>query len=95
MITLTELETILIAALPALTSIIAIVTAIVKFCKSLNELKDNEKLKIERDQLVEQNKILLNEMRKTRKIYQLYIEKAVKIKYEDLTEVQNDKELQD
>ena len=56
MITLTELETILIACLPSLTAIVSIVTAVSTIIKSLNKLKDNEALKQERDALLEQNK---------------------------------------
>ena len=94
MITLTEFETILIACLPALTSILSIVSAVVAIFKALNKLKDNENLKAERDALVEQNKVLLSEMRKQKKQITLLVEKVTKIAYKDMTEVQNDKDLQ-
>lgn len=90
----TEIEAILIACLPALTSVISIITAVSSVLKSLNSLKDNEKLKAERDAIAEQNKNLLSEMRKQRKLMALYIEKAVKIHYDDITEVRNDEDLQ-
>lgn len=92
--TFTEIEALLIACLPALTSVISIITAVLTVLKNLNSLKDNEKLKAERDAVAEQNKILLSEMRKQRKQIALYIEKAVKIHYNDMTEVQNDEDLQ-
>lgn len=92
--TLTELEAILISCLPALTSVIANFSLLITFIKALNKLKDNEEIKKERDELVKQNKALLNECKKMRKQMALYIEKAVKIHYEDMTEVQNDKDLQ-
>ena len=94
MIYLTELETLLIACLPALTSIISIITAVVTIIKSLNKLKDNEALKQERDALVEQNKVLVSEIKKSQKMLSLFIEKAAHIVYADLSEVQNDKDLQ-
>lgn len=90
---LSQIETIVIACLPALTSILSIVIAVAKVIKSLNALKDNEALKKERDDVVAQNKVLLTELRKQKKFMALYIEKACKIKYEDLTEVTNDEEL--
>lgn len=94
MITLTEFETILITCLPALTSILSIVSAVAAIFKALNKLKDNENLKQERDALYKQNKTLALECRKMRKTMSLYIEKATHIAYNDLTEVQNDEELQ-
>lgn len=65
MITLTEIEAFLIAILPAVTSIATTITALVTIIKSLGKLKDNEKLKNERDALVEQNKTLVNEVKKS------------------------------
>ena len=94
MITLTELETILITCLPALTSIMATITAVATIIKSLNKLKDNEELKQERDVLREQNKLLLSEIKKSQKILSLFIEKTANIVYADLSEVQNDEDLQ-
>lgn len=94
MITLTELETILIACLPSLTAIVSIVTAVSTIIKSLNKLKDNEALKQERDALLEQNKKVIAECRAMKKQIALYIEKASHIVYNDLSEVQNDKEIQ-
>lgn len=93
-ITLTELEMILITALPSLTAIISIVFAVFEVIRSLNKLKDNEALKKERDELAEQNKVLIAECRKMRKQVALLIQKAVHIKYEDLTEVKDDEDLQ-
>lgn len=92
--TLTEFEAILISCLPALTAVIANFSMLVTFIKSLAKLKDNEEVKKERDALVEQNKATLAECRKLRKQMALYIEKAVKVHYKDMTEVQNDKDLQ-
>ena len=94
MITLTEIETILIACLPALTSIVSILTAVTTIIKSLNKLKDNEELKAERDALAEQNKKVLAECKVMKKQIALYIEKASKIAYNDMTEVKDDKDLQ-
>lgn len=94
MIYLTEIETLLIACLPALTSIVSIITAVATVIKSLNKLKDNELLKQERDQLAEQNKRVLAECKAMRKQIALYIQKASHVVYNDLSEVQNDKELQ-
>lgn len=94
MIYLTEIETILITCLPALTSIISIVSAVITIIKSLNKLKDNESLKQERDALAEQNKKVLAECKAMRKQVALYIQKATHIVYKDMTEVQNDEELQ-
>ena len=93
MLELTEIEALLIACLPAITSIISIISAAIAIIKNLNKLKDNKNLKAERDALVEQNQILLSEVRKQKKLIALYIEKVVKIKYGDLTEVQNDEDL--
>lgn len=94
MITLTEIETILIACLPALTSIVSILTAVTTIIKSLNKLKDNEELKAERDALAEQNRILMKEMKKQQKLFKLLIQKTCKVHYEDLDEVKDDEELQ-
>lgn len=94
MIILSELETILITCLPALTSIAAVITAVVTIIKSLNKLKDNEELKQERNALREQNKVLLSEIKKNEKMLSLLIEKAAHIVYADLSEVQNDEDLQ-
>lgn len=94
MITITELETILITCLPALTSIMAVITAVATIIKSLNKLKDNEELKQERDVLRDQNKVLLSEIKKSQKMLSLLIEKAANIVYADLSEVQNDEDLQ-
>ena len=94
MITLTEIEAILIACLPALTAIVSIVSAVKTIIKSLDKLKENESLKQERDALLEQNKKVLAECRAMKKQIALYIEKASHIVYKDLSEVQNDKEIQ-
>lgn len=94
MIYLTEIETLLITCLPALTSIVSIVSAVVTIIKSLNKLKDNESLKQERDALAEQNKKVIAECKAMKKQIALYIEKASHIVYNDMTEVQNDKDLQ-
>lgn len=93
MLELTEIEALLIACLPAITSIISIISAAIAIIKNLNKLKDNKNLKAERDALAEQNQVLLAEVRKQKKLIALYIEKVVKIKYGDLTEVQNDEDL--
>lgn len=92
--TLTELEAILIACLPALTSIISIVSVAITIIKNLKTLKDNEELKAERDAYAEQNKVLIDEMKKSRKQLALFIEKAAHVVYKDLSEVQNDEDLQ-
>lgn len=94
MITLTEIEAILIACLPALTAIVSIVSAVKAIIKSLDKLKENESLKQERDALLEQNKKVLAECRAMKKQVALYIEKATHVVYKDLSEVQDDKELQ-
>ena len=94
MITLTEIEAILIACLPALTAIVSIVSAVKTIIKSLDKLKENESLKQERDALLEQNKKVLAECRAMKKQIALYIEKATHVVYKDLSEVQDDKELQ-
>lgn len=94
MIYLTELETILITCLPALTSIISIITAVKTVIKSLSQLKENQEIKAERDALVEQNKVLVSECRQMRKQTALLIEKVAHVVYEDLSEVRNDKALQ-
>lgn len=94
MITLTEIEAILIACLPALTAIVSIITAVKTIINSLNKLKENESLKQERDALLEQNKKVIAECKAMKKQIALYIEKASHIIYNDMTEVQNDKDLQ-
>lgn len=91
---LTQLESILIACLPALASIVGIFTAASNILKTLNSLKDNEALKRERDQLSEANKQLINESRRLQKEVSLLVEKATHIKYSDMSEVKNDKDLQ-
>lgn len=93
MLELTEIEALLIACLPAITSIISIISAAIAIIKNLNKLKDNKNLKAERDALAAQNQVLLAEVRKQKKLMALFIEKVVKIKYGDLTEVQNDEDL--
>ena len=94
MIYLTELETILITCLPALTSIVSIITAVKVIINSLATLKDNKEIKAERDALVEQNRVLVAECKKMTKQTALLIQKASHIVYEDLSEVKNDKDLQ-
>lgn len=94
MINFTELEMILIACLPALTSIITSLSTLISVFKSLSQLKNNAEIKAERDKLVEQNKILAAECKKMRKQVALLIEKVTHIVYKDLTEVKNDEELQ-
>lgn len=94
MISLSELEVILITCLPALTSILSIIAAVVSVIRSLGKLKDNESLKSERDDLKQQNAELIRECRAMRKQISLYIQKVTQIHYNDLTEVRNDKELQ-
>lgn len=91
---LTELETILIACIPALTSILTILGAVISMLKSFNKLKENEEIKAERNAVIEQNKVLIRELRKQQKIIALFIEKVVKVHYQDLSEVKNDEELQ-
>lgn len=91
---LTQLESILIACLPALTAIIGIITACSKIISVLNSLKDNEALKAERDQLKEANKQLINQTKVLQKELSLLIEKATHIKYSDMSEVKNDEDLQ-
>lgn len=94
MINLTEIQTILITCLPALTAIGSIITAVATITKTLNKLKDNESLKQERDALAEQNKKVLAECKAMRKQIALYIEKASHVIYSDMSEVRNDKEIQ-
>jgi cell division protein FtsB len=91
---LTQLESILIACLPALASIVGIITAASNILKTLNSLKDNEALKRERDQLSEANKQLIDESRRLQKQVSLLVEKATHIKYSDMSEVKNDQDLQ-
>lgn len=91
----TVIEAAIIAAIPTVTAVGAIITAVVKVIKSLDQLKENEELKIERDALAEQNKALLAEVKKQNKLTKLYIEKASKIAFKDMSEVKDDKELQD
>lgn len=93
-INLTELEMLLITALPSLTAILSIIFAVVEVLKSLGRLKDNEALKAERDALAEQNKVIIEECKKMRKQVALFIQKAVHIEYKDMTEVKNDTDLQ-
>ena len=96
--TLTNIETLLIAALPALTAIASIIGVALKIIKdfaSLKEsVKDNAELKAERDELKEANRQLLAEAKKQCKTTQLLIEKFTKIAYKDLSEVKDDEELQ-
>ncbi len=94
MIYLTQLETILITCIPSLASILSIFAAVVSIFKSLNRLKDNEEIKAERDALKAQNEGLLAECRKMRKQTALLVQKVTHVVYNDLSEVQNDKELQ-
>lgn len=91
----TVIEAAIIAAIPTVTAVGAIITAVVKVIKSLDQLKENEELKAERDALAEQNKALLAEVKKQNKLTKLYIEKASKIAFKDMSEVKDDKELQD
>ena len=91
----TVIEAAIIAAIPTITAVGAIITAVVKFIKSLNQLKDNEELKAERDALAEQNKALLSEVKRQNKLTKLFIEKASRVAFKDMSEVKNDKELQD
>ena len=104
--TITEIEAILIACMPALTSILAVISAVLgflnKFKKLAESIKENESLKAERDALKEEvrlsNEALKNagnELRKTRKQIQFAVENISKIKYEDMTGVKNDEDLQD
>lgn len=94
MITLTALETILITCLPAGTSIAAIIVTAFAILKSLSKLKENEQIKAERDALMDTNKKIIAETRTLKKQLSLLIEKAAKIDYKSLTEVQNDESLQ-
>ena len=61
MIYLTELETILITCLPALTSIVSIITAVKVIINSIASLKDYKVFKAERDALVEENRVIVAE----------------------------------
>ena len=92
--TLTELEAILITCLPALTSIISVISVAITIVKNLKTLKDNQELRAERDALMEQNQLMVDEMKKSQKMLALFIEKAAHVVYGDLSEVQNDKDLQ-
>lgn len=94
MIALTEIETLLITCLPALTSIGSILAATVTIFKALNKLKDNEEVRKERDELREQNKQFMAELKSLRKQTSLFIETASKVVYKDISEVKNDKDLQ-
>lgn len=90
----TVIEAAIIAAIPTITAVCAIITAIAKFIKSLDQLKENESLKAERDALYDQNKQLIKEIKKQNKLTKLYIEKATRIAFKDLSEVKDDEELQ-
>lgn len=94
MVDLTLIEAAFIAALPTISSVIAIITTVIKIRKDFEKLKDNEELKAERDALAEQNKALLAEVRKQNKLTKLYIEKVSKVVFKDLDEVKNDQDLQ-
>lgn len=94
MIYLTQLETILITCIPSLASILSIFVAVISIFKSLAKLKDNEEIKAERDALRAQNERLVAECRAMRKQASLLVQKVTHVVYNDLSEVQNDKELQ-
>lgn len=94
MIELTFLETLVVALLPSVTAIATIITALVKIVKSLGRLKENESLKQERDALIEQNRVATQELKQTRKMIALYLEKASHIVFKDMSEVKNDEDLQ-
>ena len=91
----TVIEAAFIAALPTVSAVIAIITTAIKIKKDFDSLKDNESLKAERDALAEQNKVLLAEVKKQNKLTKLYIEKVAKVAFNDMSEVKDDKELQD
>lgn len=95
MIDLTIIEAAFIAAIPTLTAVASIVAVAVKIIKSLNSLKENELLKIERDELKAQNELLIKEVRKQNKLTKLYIEKVGKVVFSDMSEVKDDQDLQD
>lgn len=96
---LSEIETLIIAALPAITSVVASISVAIKVIKDFAALKniceDNAEIKAERDALKEANTQLLTEMKKQCKTTQLLIEKVTKVAYKDLSEVKDDSELQD
>lgn len=96
---LSEIETLLIAALPAITSVAAIISVAIKIVKDFASLKsicqDNAEIKAERDALKEANSQLLTEMKRQCKSTQLLIEKFTRVAYKDLSEVKDDSELQD
>lgn len=94
MITLTEIETLLITCLPALTSLIGVITAVVSIINKLNTLKDNELIKTERDELKKANEKLISECRAIKKQTSLLIQNLSKINYNDMGEVKDDKDLQ-
>lgn len=94
MISLTELETLLITCLPAITAIGSILAATSTISKSLRELKDNEEIKKERDELRVQNKQYMKEIKTIKKQNALMIEYLGKVAYKDMSEVKNDEDLQ-
>lgn len=94
MIDLTQVEAILIAIIPALTAVGSIIAVAVKIFTSFADLKKSVADNTENKELREQLLATQTEMRKLQKLYALAIEKQVKIKYSDMTEVRNDEEIQ-
>lgn len=94
MYTFTDLETLLITCLPALTALCGIITAVSVIVKELKGLKDNESIKAERDELKKTNEQLVAECRALKKQTALLISNISKVNYNDMSEVKDDKDLQ-
>lgn len=88
------LETILIACLPSLTSILAIITAVTPVLKMFNKLREDVASKVENESLKQELRQTIEEVKQMKKIYKLAIEKSTKVRYQDLTEVKEDEDLQ-
>lgn len=89
-----ELQTILITCLPALTSILAIISAVAPIFKAFKNLRKDIADKTENEELKAELKAAIKECKQLKKVYRLAIQREAKVCYKDLTEVMKDEDLQ-
>lgn len=91
--TLVEIEALLTAILPAITSIVAIITVAIKILQSFKKLVETVKSQTDNKDLMAQLKVVQSENTKLKKLMTQFIEAQSRVNYNDMTENKNDKEI--
>lgn len=89
-----EIEALVIACVPAITAIVSIISIFLKIVKDWKSFKEEFKTNTDYKDLRDQLNSSIEENRKLKAVMAKTIEEIGKVKYEDRTDVKNNKDLQ-